>query len=132
MVTQLAQVQPPPDFQGSKPEYIVLVTLERLGLQLGVDFSFQQRFFGGRTEKGGLIIDFLFDNPPNLAINVQGQFFHLEQGPTTISNDKMARAQLAGEGITLIFIDDNDVLTDPEFYVRAALNYQDLSTLGGG
>ena len=77
------------------------------------------------------MIDFLFADPPDLAINVQGSFFHLEQGAGVIARDKMARAQLAGQGVTLIFIDENDVLADPVRYVGAALRYQDLSFLGG-
>ena len=48
-----------------------------------------------------------------------------------IARDRMARAQLAGEGITLIFIDEGDILADAERFVRAALRYQDLSFLGG-
>ena len=131
MTTQ-QQIQAVPEgFEGSLPEFIVFSTLLRLGLRPNVDFTFQSRFFGGRTIAGGLIVDFFFTNPPGLAINVQGEFFHLEQGAPTISRDRMARAALAGDGITLIFIDEQDILRDPEFYVRAALNYQDLSTLGG-
>lgn len=122
----------PANFEGSLPEFIVFQTLERLGFEPGVDFSFQSPLFGGRIEKGGVVIDFLFINPPDLAINVQGAFFHLEQGATVLARDKMARAQLAGIGITLIFIDENDILTDAESFVRAALRYQDRSFLGSG
>ena len=43
----------------------------------------------------------------------------------------MARAQMAGQGISLIFIDDDDLLNDPEYYCREALNYKDHSQLGG-
>ena len=83
-------------------------------------------------DKGGRIIDFLFSNPPDLAINVQGVFFHLEQGVKTIARDKIAKAQLAGEGITLIFIDDDDILEDVRFYVGQALQYQDHSRIARG
>ena len=128
----LQQVQEvPADFGGSLPEYIVYRTLQRLGLDPGQDSIFQSSFQGGRLTKGGQIIDFLFINPPNLAINVQGTYYHQEQGPTVIARDRMARAQLAGEGITLIFIDEGDILADAERFVRAALRYQDLSFLGG-
>jgi hypothetical protein len=130
MTTQQAQVLPA-DFPGSLPEFIIVQTLTRLGLREGIDYTYQAPFFGGRQERGGLIIDFLFINPPDLAINVQGVFFHLESGVEVIARDRLARAQLAGEGITLIFIDEEDVLSDPLRFVRAALNYQDLSTLGG-
>jgi hypothetical protein len=121
----------PVGFEGSLPEFIVLQTLERLGLQEGVDFAYQSSFFGGRLDRGGLVIDFLFVNPPDLAINVQGEFFHQEQGSVVIARDRMARAQLAGQGITLIFIDAEDILEDPERHVRDALRFVDNSFLGG-
>lgn len=121
----------PADFEGTLPEFIVFQTLVRLGFEPGIDFSFQSALFGGRFEKGGVIIDFLFFNPPDLAINVQGTFFHEGQGVTTINRDRIARAQLAGQGITLIFIDEEDIRTDPEAFVRDALRYIDRSFLGG-
>ena len=115
----------------SLPEFVVFTTLIRLGRKPDIDFTFQGALFGGRAEKGGLVIDFLFDDPPGLAINVQGEFFHQEQGADVTARDRLTRAALAGEGITLIFIDAEDALSEPERFVRAALNYQDLSFLGG-
>jgi hypothetical protein len=126
---QLSDV--PLGFGGSLPEYIVLRTLQRLGKTDGVDFSYQSSLFGGRIERGGVVVDFLFHDPPDLAINVQGVFYHYEKGGDVIARDRESRAQLAGQGITLIFIDEDDVLRDPVRYVQAALNYQDLSRLGG-
>lgn len=131
MTTQRQQ-QVPQGFQGSLPEWITFDTLTtRFGKVPDMDFTFQSPLLGGRLERGGVVIDFLFTNPPDLAINIQGAFFHLEQGAGVIARDRMARAQLAGAGITLIFIDEQDVLSDPVRYVGAALNYQDLSFLGG-
>ncbi len=131
MTTQQLQ-QVPLGWPGSLPEWIVFNTLQtRFDKQDGVDFTYQSPLLGGRLEKGGLIIDFMFFNPPDLAINVQGVFFHLEQGAGVIARDRMARAQLAGQGITLIFIDEDDILSDPVRYVEAALQYRDLSFLGG-
>ena len=121
----------PADFEGTLPELIVFQTLVRLGFEPGIDFSFQSPLFGGRLEKGGVVIDFLFFNPPDLAINVQGTFFHEQQGVVTINRDRIARTQLAGQGITLIFIDEDDILNDPEAFVRDALRYIDRSFLGG-
>lgn len=126
---QLSDV--PLGFEGSLPEYIVLRTLKRLGKTDGIDFSYQSPLFGGRIERGGIVVDFMFHDPPDLAINVQGVFYHYEKGGDVIARDRESRAQLAGQGITLIFIDEDDVLSDPVRYVQAALNYQDLSRLGG-
>ena len=42
----------------------------------------------------------------------------------------MIRAQLAGSGQILIFIDEDDLLEDPVYYVMEALRYRDHSRLG--
>jgi len=83
-------------------------------------------------QKGGMIIDFEFFDPPDLSINVQGVYYHYEFGVETGARDKIARAQLAGEGITLIFIDEDDLLNDADYYVTEALRYRDHSRLGSG
>ena len=41
---------------------------------------------GGRMDKGGLVLDFLFSNPPDLAVNVQGVYYHYEFGVETKAN----------------------------------------------
>lgn len=128
MTTQAIEQQVPAGFEGSLPEFLVFRELERQGLTPGVDFTFQSPFFGGRTQRGGLIVDFLFNNPPDLAISVLGAFFHLR----TQAADLMQRAQLAGQGITLIFLDENDIYEDVTFVVREALNGVDHSQIGRG
>ena len=120
----------PADFPGSLPEYICLITLAEFGKKEGLDFFFQSQFSGGRLEKGGLVVDFIFVEPPDLAINIQGEYFHYLQGQGTIARDKLARAQLAAEGVTLIFIDAEDIQRNRKFYVREALQFRDHSKLG--
>ena len=117
----------PANFPGSLPEYLTFLTLTELGKEPGVDFSFQSQFGGGRIQRGGLVIDFFFSNPAGLAINVQGEFFHYLQGSGTITRDILTRERLAQEGITLIFIDAEDVQRDRRFYVREALQFRDHS-----
>jgi len=131
MTTQ-AQVLAPPDWPGSVPEYIAYQTFIGLGLEPGEDFTYQSPFMGGRMDKGGAVIDFLFSNPPDLAVNVQGVYYHYEFGVEAKARDVMARASLAGQNLTLIFIDDDDLMKDPTYYCREALNYRDHSRLGGG
>ena len=131
MTTQ-AQVQVPSNWEGSVPEYVAYRTFIQLGLEPGHDFTYQSPLMGGRMDRGGVVIDFMFNNPPNLAVNVQGVYYHYEFGVETKARDVVARASLAGEGITLVFIDDDDLLRDPEYYCREALSYQDHSRLGGG
>ncbi len=122
----------PANFPGSLPEYLVVRALEKLGKIEGVDYSYQAPFMGGRLDKGGMIIDFLFFDPPDLAINVQGEYWHYGFGSEIKARDIIAREQLAGLGITLIFIDENDVLENADFYVREALQYIDHSKLARG
>ena len=131
MVTQ-AQVQAPPNWPGSVPEYIAYRTFIELGLEHGEDFTYQSPLMGGRMDKGGVVLDFLFTNPPDLAVNVQGVYYHYEFGVEAKARDVMARASLAGQNLTLVFIDDDDLMADPTYYCREALAYRDHSRLGGG
>ena len=125
-------VEVPEGWEGSVPEYLTYQTLEKVGKVPGEDFTYQSPLLGGRITKGGVVIDFDFTNPPDLAINVQGVYFHYQFGVETGARDKMARAQLAGEGKQLIFIDEDDLLNDTDYYVLEALRYRDHSRLGGG
>ena len=131
-MTQSSQIQAPSDWPGSLPEYVAYQTFIELGLEPGQDFTYQSPLMGGRLDKGGVIIDFMFSEPPDLAVNVQGVYYHYEFGVESKARDMMARASLAGQGITLIFIDDDDLMKDRMYYCREALNYQDHSRLGGG
>jgi len=130
-----SQVQIPPNWEGSGPEYVAYQTFISLGKTPGEDFTYQSPLMGGRLDKGGFIIDFMFTNPPDLGINVQGVYYHYTKYPGGVESkarDVLARASMAGENITLIFIDDDDLLHDPVYYCREALNYRDHSRLGGG
>tara|TARA_R110002110_G_scaffold312685_1_gene526014 strand:- start:216 stop:644 length:429 start_codon:yes stop_codon:yes gene_type:complete len=124
--------QPPADFAGSYPEYVTYITLLRNNLRPDIDFIYQSRQMGGRVERGGLVLDFSFINPPDLAINVQGVYYHYEQGSVNIAKDLIAREQLASQGVTLIFVDDIDLLENPDYFIREALNYRDHSRIGAG
>ena len=129
------QVQIPPNWEGSGPEYVAYQTFISLGKTPGEDFTYQSPLMGGRLDKGGFIIDFMFTNPPDLGINVQGVYYHYTKYPGGVESkarDVLARASLAGENIMLIFIDDDDLMRDPVYYCREALNYRDHSRLGGG
>ena len=126
------QIQVPAGWTGSGPEYLAYQTFTRLGKEPGRDFTYQSPLLGGRLDKGGIVIDFLFTDPPDLAVNVQGVYYHSEFGVEVRARDVMARASMAGQNITLVFIDDDDLMSDPMYYCREALNYRDHSRLGGG
>ena len=125
-------VQVPQGWTGSVPEWLTYESLQKAGKVPGQDFTYQSPLLGGRISKGGVVIDFDFNNPPDLAINVQGVYFHYQFGVETSARDRMARAQLAGEGKQLIFIDEDDLYNDTDYYVLEALRYKDHSRLGGG
>ena len=131
MTTQQAP-QLPADWEGSIPEYVAYQALIRAGKQPEVDFTYQSPLLGGRMTKGGVVLDFEFSNPPDLAVNIQGVYYHYEFGTDQKARDLMGRAQVAGEGIFLIFIDEDDLMEDPDYYVREALNYRDHSRIGRG
>ena len=132
MTTRAQQIEAPPSWPGSLPEYIAYITFEQLGKIPGEDFSYQSSRMGGRLDKGGVVLDFVFTNPPDLAVNVQGVYYHYETGVNTQARDIFARAQVEGAGVRLIFIDDDDLFRDPEYYCREALNYRDHSRMAGG
>jgi hypothetical protein len=120
----------PPGWEGSKPEYLCYQTLIQLGKEPNKDFTYQSPLQGGRMEKGGMVIDFSFNNPPDLAINVQGVYYHYEFGVETRARDLIARAQLAGHGVSLVFIDDDDLIRNPRWHIEEALRYRDHSRIG--
>jgi len=116
----------------TQPEIICYNELVKLGLVEGVDFFFQSALFGGRFDRGGLVVDFFFSNPPGLAIAVQGEYFHYRLRGGSRMTDLAAEAELAMDGTTLIFIDEDDLLTQAEWVVREALAFRDHSKLKRG
>ena len=126
-----SEISVPASWPGSVPEYIAHEAFVSLGKIPNQDFTYQAPRMGGRMEKGGAILDFLFMNPPDLSVNIQGVYYHYEFGIEAKGRDIMARAQMAGQGITLIFIDDDDLMKDPQYYCREALQYRDHSRMGG-
>jgi len=119
MVTQSDIMNPPATWAGSRPEWMFYASLMKLGYQPSEDFIYQSPMLG------------VFHNPPGLAVNVQGTYYHYELGAATSARDKFAREALAGQGITLIFVDEDDLEQDPTGITEAALQFNDRSRLGG-
>lgn len=119
---------PSVSWPGSLPEWAIYHALLTLGKKPDVDFTYQSPRMGGRMVRGGVVIDFLFRDPPGLAINVQGIYYHYG-AMRKPGNDVMQRATLAGMGITLIFIDEDDALVSPRYYASEALRGIDHSRL---
>ena len=129
-MASIANMTAPEWWVGSVPEYLCWQALVKLGLRPDIDFQYQSQLAGGRQDKGGRVIDFLIFNPPNIAINVQGVYYHYEKGAAVRQSDILTRAFLATEGINLIFIDEDDLIDDPIRIVSDALAGIDRSRAG--
>ena len=122
--------EPPAGFMGSFPEFVCYQELINQRYVPDVDFSFQSSQLGGRASLGGLVIDFLFQRPATLAIEINGRYYHYDRPSSEqAGQDVYKRGQMASLGYVLIFLDDFDLLRDPSYYVKEALAFQDHSEL---
>lgn len=104
---------PPPGLVATLPEWHVYWWLsERRHLQPGLEFDFQSSLFGGRLDKGGLVVDFLLPfhlGPPGLVINVQGYNWHYAS--SSLRADALAdKVRLASQGHVVVYVLEDDVL----------------------
>ena len=129
-MASIANMTAPEWWVGSVAEYLCWQALVKLGLRPDIDFQYQSQLAGGRQDKGGRVIDFLIFNPPNIAINVQGVYYHYEKGAAVRQSDILTRAFMAAEGINLIFVDEDDLIDDPIRIVSDALAGIDRSRAG--
>ncbi len=51
------------EFVGTEPERLCYNALIQIGLAPDLDFTFQTSLLGGRMDKGGLVVDFVIENP---------------------------------------------------------------------
>jgi len=109
--------------QATAPERAIHSVLTKMGIQ----FTFQSSFFGGRTVRGGIIADFHLPDY-SLVISVLGEYFHY--GKNRLATDLLQRTALEGDGTHVIFIDEEDALKDPYYYTTEALRGVDHSKLG--
>lgn len=121
----------PPDFKErfpgmTLPEYAVWIGLVRNNRQPDLDFVYRHVLMGLGVSYYSTV-DYMLPRE-DLALEVQGEYWHY------LDSDREARDverwfQLAQDGILLIFIDETDALTRPEWVVKEALSYQDHSAL---
>ena len=130
MAESIQEIAVPEWWIGSGPEYLCWQALLKLGLKPNVDFQYQSQLAGGRVDKGGRVIDFLIFNPPDIAINVQGVFYHYEKGTAVTQSDILTREYLATLGIKLIFVDEDDLIDNARQIVADALAGIDRSRFG--
>jgi len=108
--------------KASKPEYVIGITLEKMG----IDFKFQTEFTGGRDIRGGFIADFLIF-VPSIIISVLGEYWHYALNRT--ASDILQALGVQSIGIRTIFIDESDALKNPRYYIEEALRGIDHSRL---
>ena len=116
----------PSTWQGSEASYLAFQTLVGLGKEPGRDFSYHPRTDGRRLGTGSEV-EFMFTDPPNLAMQVKESFYTHHSGIETRGTDVMAKAQLAGQGITLVKLDNDRLQQDPYWLIGEALQYRDHS-----
>lgn len=109
----------PSSWAGSEPEWAVYQALIKLGYQEGKDFSYQSPIMGGRMEYGGAVLDFVIHSV-GIAINVQSIYYHYAEQRTR-QHDEMIRLAVEGMGIKLIYIDEEDALSNAVYFVKEAL-----------
>ena len=119
MTTQRSQI---------RPEEAFFLALLELGYEPNKDFTYQP---SERINDQGSVIHFMFTNPPNLAINIQGVYYQHDFGGDIKARDLITRETLVGQGITLIFVDEDDVHQDAVGIAEDALQFIDKSRLGG-
>ena len=94
--------------------------------QLQIPFEFQSSFFGGRIQRGGVIADF-YIRTLSLIISVLGTYWHYDRG--RLGKDLVQRTALEGEGVRVIFIDEEAAISNATYYVQQALMGLDHSRL---
>jgi len=127
MVAEATRAALPSSWSGSKPEYYVYQTLIKLGYKPGLDFTYQSALAGGRLEYGGAVLDFVVPSL-RLAINVQSVYYHYAD-TSAKRRDAMVRAMANGQGLRLVYIDEEDVLRNPLYYTKEALAGRDYSLM---
>ena len=120
MVTEQIQ-QVPNDWPGTLPEYLVYQVLTRMQ----IEFEYQSSQMGGRQERGGAVIDFYIPSL-NMGINVASLYWHYSR-PSARLADELQREQLEAQGIQMIFIDEEDIYRNANYYVKEALELRDHS-----
>ena len=123
MTTQ--EISIPQGWPGSNAAYLAYLALVGAGKVPGRDFTYQPRTQGARLELGKQV-DFVFNNPPDLAMQVQESFYEHHDGVETRGTDVLTKAQLAGEGISLILLEHDKLVQDADGVIEKALQYVEV------
>lgn len=111
----------------TEPEWGIYWALtQRLRKVDGVDFVYRRTagLLASLSERTQL--DFMMLDGSQIAIEVQGIYWHYGQGGKKIADD-LVRAGLLSGRWNIVDIDEDDALRDPEHYTREALQGHDHS-----
>lgn len=100
---------------------------KRKKMKPDVDFFYQSPMFGGRTIAGGTVVDFYFP-ARDLAWNPAGLQFHYTS-PSDRAKDTLVKAMLAGRGILLIYLYEDDLMQRPEYTMEHALRGEQIQRI---
>lgn len=117
---------PPPTWLGTLPEWAIFWAHGVLGLKEGEDFEYI--FKMEEAPKG---VDF-FERDLNMAIEIQGLYWHYGLGAQKQLSDLERKIRIEALGVTVIFIDEDDAIADPVFFLREARSGIDHSRAGTG
>lgn len=117
---------PPPDWPGSRDQWAVYWALTGLGYHDGTDFSFKLRLDPYVAKRYGSI-DFLVWKD-FVAIQTSSPHWQDQSNPHQELTDAWKRALVAGYGMRLIWVNEEDILGQPIYFTREALAGRDHST----
>lgn len=111
---------PPMTWEGTLPEWAIYWAHLALGKKADQDFEYQYFL------DPGTILDF-WEYDLNIGIEVQGLYWHYMLGGWKIGDDLQRKIRAESLGITLVYIDEDDALESPIYYLREALLGRDHS-----
>jgi hypothetical protein len=128
--------EPPEGFVGgttSKTEWYVWWALEKLCTPLGIEFTYQSSYAGGRHLPGGAVVDFVIFMPLyEILLRVQTFRFHFTLGSEKQQYDVEQKIELTdmNQGQVVVDIYEQDFIDDETGYkvlkvCREALNLQE-------
>lgn len=123
--------EPPLYWKGTLPEWTIYWAHGQLRLKEDEDFQYIPRLSGATGNDKGAQVDF-FELDINLAINIQGLFWHYGMGAGKQFNDQEQRIRIEATGTQYIAIDEDHALADPVFYLREARLGKDHSLMANG
>ena len=103
----------------SEPERMVKEWLD----ENNIIYREQVNIFGGRTEKGGAIVDFIISDVM-IAIRVQGEYWHI--GTAVEARDNLQKEMLTAQGYTVVDIQEEEIYRDVDYVMRKALQGEEI------